>query len=136
MATNEDRRRPRGRGPAPALLAPRPRLPRLLLALALAGALTTAALISTSAPARAATLTPVSGFGSNPGNLAMYAYRPDGLAAGAPLVVALHGCTQNAQAYYDHSGWAELADSYGFTVIFPQTSTANAERLLQLVRFR
>src|SRR5690606_15593025 len=55
-----------------------------------------AAVIAVAAPANAATLTQVTSFGSNPGNLSMYVYRPDGVGAGAPLVVALHGCTQNA----------------------------------------
>lgn len=94
---------------------------RVLTALLLLAGL--AALPAT--PAYAAGLTPVTGFGSNPGALAMYAYRPDGLAAGAPLVVALHGCTQSAQDYHDHAGWAKFADAYGFTVVYPQQSTAN-----------
>ncbi len=77
------------------------------------------------APAQAASLVTVTGFGSNPGNLTMHLYRPSGLPAGAPLVVALHGCTQTAQDYYANSGWAELADRHGFAVVFPQTSSAN-----------
>jgi len=67
-----------------------PRLLRIILPvlalLAAAAGLTVAA-----APAYAATLTSVSSFGSNPGNLTMYSYRPDGVASGAPLVVAMHG---------------------------------------------
>jgi len=47
-----------------------------------------AVLVVPSHPARAASLNPVTGFGSNPGNLAMYAYRPDGLAANAPLMMS------------------------------------------------
>ncbi|MEU2051456.1 esterase, partial [Streptomyces albidoflavus] len=42
---------------------------------------------SLTAPARAASLTEVTGFGSNPGNLRMFRYVPDGLPAGRPLVV-------------------------------------------------
>ncbi|MFI8219618.1 PHB depolymerase family esterase [Streptomyces sp. NPDC085932] len=75
--------------------------------------------------AAAASLTQVTGFGTNPGNLSMYTYVPDGLPAGAPLVLALHGCTQSAQDYYAHSGWPKLADQYGFALVFPQTSGAN-----------
>ena len=45
--------------------------------------------------ASAATLTEVTGFGSNPGNLQMFEYIPTGLAANWPVVVALHGCTQS-----------------------------------------
>jgi poly(hydroxyalkanoate) depolymerase family esterase len=77
-------------------------------------------------PAHAASsLTQVTGFGANPGNLAMYSYVPQGLPQGAPLVVALHGCTQTATDYYDHSGWPQFADKWGFAVVFPQTSSAN-----------
>ncbi|MEV5829236.1 PHB depolymerase family esterase [Spirillospora sp. NPDC052242] len=67
----------------------------------------------------------VTGFGSNPGNLQMFEYVPAGLPSGAPVVVALHGCTQSADAYHRHSGWPELADRWGFAVVYPQTTTAN-----------
>lgn len=76
-------------------------------------------------PASAAGLTQVTSFGSNPGNLAMYEYAPTGLAAGRPLVVALHGCTQSASDYFTHSGWQKYADLWGFALVFPQTSSAN-----------
>ncbi|OII61259.1 esterase [Streptomyces sp. CC53] len=93
---------------------------------AAAGALAlTAGLVAVAPQASAATLTRITGFGSNPGNLSMYAYAPDGLPAGAPLVVALHGCTQSAGDYFAHSGWPELADRYGFALVLPQTGTAN-----------
>lgn len=85
----------------------------------------TGGLLAVSPPASAAALTQVTGFGTNPGNLSMYAYRPDGLPAGAPLVVALHGCTQSANDYYTHSGWPKFADAYGFALVLPQTSSAN-----------
>ncbi|MEU9203983.1 PHB depolymerase family esterase [Streptomyces sp. NPDC048332] len=84
---------------------------------------TTAA--ATPAAAAAGGLQQVTAFGSNPGNLQMYAYTPAGLPAGAPLVVALHGCTQTASAYYANSGWPEFADAWGFFVVFPQTTSAN-----------
>lgn len=37
----------------------------------------------------------------------------------APLVVALHGYTQSAQAYEDTTEWHVLAGRYGFYVIYP-----------------
>ncbi len=77
------------------------------------------------ASAATGSLVQVSSFGSNPGALSMYTYTPANLPAHAPLVVALHGCTQTANDYFSHSGWAELADRYGFSVVFPQQSTAN-----------
>ncbi|BFV56482.1 hypothetical protein KCMC57_up15860 [Kitasatospora sp. CMC57] len=94
---------------------------------ATAGALALAAgLLTAGAPlATAAGLTQVTGFGSNPGSLAMYEYAPAGLPTGAPLVVALHGCVQSASDYHSHSGWAQFADQYGFAVVYPQTNSAN-----------
>ncbi|MEU9758672.1 PHB depolymerase family esterase [Streptomyces sp. NPDC047987] len=83
---------------------------------------------ASAAPATAAVaggLQQVTGFGTNPGNLQMFAYVPDGLPANAPLVVALHGCAQSADAYYTNSGWPKYADLWGFAVVFPQTSAAN-----------
>ncbi|MFJ9541098.1 PHB depolymerase family esterase [Streptomyces sp. NPDC101225] len=78
-----------------------------------------------SSAAAAGTLQQVTGFGSNPGNLAMYEYAPSDLPADAPLVVALHGCTQSASDYHAHSGWQKFADEWGFAVVYPQTSAAN-----------
>ncbi|MEV7568842.1 extracellular catalytic domain type 1 short-chain-length polyhydroxyalkanoate depolymerase [Streptomyces tanashiensis] len=85
----------------------------------------TGGLVAVGPQASAAGLTQVTGFGSNPGNLSMYAYTPQALPAGAPLVVALHGCTQSASDYYTHSGWPTFADRYGFALVLPQTSSAN-----------
>ncbi len=70
-------------------------------------------------------LTQVTGFGSNPGALANYSYLPSNLSAGAPLVVALHGCTQNATDYFGHAGWQKFADLNGFALVLPQQSSAN-----------
>jgi len=61
----------------------------------------------------------------NPGNLAGRCYVPPGLTGPAPLVVVLHGCTQDA-ALYDHgSGWSALADRHGFLLLFPEQRRAN-----------
>lgn len=75
--------------------------------------------------ATAASLQEVTGFGANPGALRMFRYVPDGLPAGRPVVVALHGCTQNASGYGTGSGWLQLADRWGFSVVLPQQQTAN-----------
>lgn len=105
----------------------RPRTPLARLAAAVAGAAAFAAatLVAVAAPAQAASLVQVTGFGSNPGNLAMYAYRPDGLPANAPAVVLLHGCTQNATTYFTNSGWRKYADQWKFALIVPQQPSAN-----------
>ncbi|WP_375165590.1 PHB depolymerase family esterase [Streptomyces sp.] len=73
----------------------------------------------------AAGLIGVTGFGTNPGQLNMYVYRPASPAPNPAVVFALHGCTQNAQGYADHSGLPELADRYGFLVVFAETTTSN-----------
>lgn len=75
--------------------------------------------------AAAASLQEVTGFGTNPGALRMFRYVPDGLPAGRPVVVALHGCTQNASGYGTGSGWTQLADRWGFSVVLPQQQSAN-----------
>lgn len=64
-------------------------------------------------------------FGSNPGNLRMLSYVPQGLPKGRPLVIALHGCTQTAAVYDYGSGWSNLADRHGFAVLFPEQQRAN-----------
>ncbi|MCL2731290.1 MAG: hypothetical protein FWE15_14850, partial [Actinomycetia bacterium] len=104
--------------------ARRPRRHPALAALLSVLALLAAGLgvVASAAPASAAGLTQVTSFGSNPGNLAMYEYAPANLPAGAPLVVALHGCTQSASDYFTHSGWQKYADLWGFALVFPQTS--------------
>lgn len=70
-------------------------------------------------------LTAVTGFGSNPGGLSLFLYEPANLGSHVPLVVALHGCTQTADASAT-TGWDALADRYGFLVAYPQTTANNA----------
>ena len=63
--------------------------------------------------------------GPNPGNLKARYYGPAGIDGPAPLVVVLHGCTQDA-AVYDHgTGWSTLADRHGFALLFPEQQRAN-----------
>ena len=68
----------------------------------------------------AGTFAEVTSFGSNPGNLKMFTYVPDGLPDPAPLVVVLHGCRQSASSYLEHSGWKEQADKGGFALLLPE----------------
>lgn len=67
----------------------------------------------------------VEDFGSNPGDLKMYKHVPDGEPTGSPLVVVLHGCDQTAQYIADLSGYNEMADEYGFYVVYPQQRLTN-----------
>jgi poly(hydroxyalkanoate) depolymerase family esterase len=64
-------------------------------------------------------------FGANPGALAMLAYVPASLRAGAPLVVLLHGCGQEPAAFATESGWIALADRVGLGLVLPTQSEEN-----------
>jgi poly(hydroxyalkanoate) depolymerase family esterase len=64
-------------------------------------------------------------FGSNPGNLRMFTYRPQVLAQPRALVVVLHGCTQTAAGYDEGAGWSTLADRYGFALLLPEQQRSN-----------
>ncbi|SED97588.1 esterase, PHB depolymerase family [Streptomyces misionensis] len=76
-------------------------------------------------PASAASLTQVTNFGDNPGNMQMYVYVPDTHTAKPPIVLAMHGCGGSGPAFYSGSEFASLADRYGFIVIYP-TATQSA----------
>jgi poly(hydroxyalkanoate) depolymerase family esterase len=65
------------------------------------------------------------GFGSNPGDLRMFAYVPPVLAPKPALVVVLHGCTQTAMGYDVGTGWSALAERYGFTLLMPEQKSSN-----------
>jgi len=76
-------------------------------------------------PATVDRLSDLDGVRDNPGKLRARCYVPPGLEGPAPLVVVLHGCTQDA-AVYDHgSGWSTLADRHGFLLLFPEQQRAN-----------
>ncbi|WP_098898026.1 extracellular catalytic domain type 1 short-chain-length polyhydroxyalkanoate depolymerase [Streptomyces sp. st77] len=93
---------------------------------ALAGPGAAGASAAEPAQARAtAALERVTSFGANPGGLNMYVHRPAALPANAPVVVALHGCTQGAQVYSDNSGLNTFADRHGFLVVYAETTTVN-----------
>ncbi len=69
--------------------------------------------------------TEITGFGSNPGNLRMFKHVPAGLPSNAPLVVALHGCSQSAASYDAETGWQMLAERWQFALLLPQQQSAN-----------
>ncbi|WP_375397166.1 alpha/beta hydrolase family esterase [uncultured Sphingomonas sp.] len=84
-----------------------------------------AGMMPTILPSR---LKPLPSAGSNPGALVGSYYVPDG-GGRLPLVVVLHGCTQNA-AVYDHgAGWSALAERHGFALLFPEQQRANNPNL-------
>ncbi|MFI5673777.1 extracellular catalytic domain type 1 short-chain-length polyhydroxyalkanoate depolymerase [Streptomyces cellulosae] len=72
-----------------------------------------------------ATLTEVTNFGTNPSNLQMYLYVPDNVTAHPAVVVAVHYCTGSGPAMYNGTEWAQLADRYGFVVVYPSVTRAS-----------
>lgn len=83
--------------------------------------------LPTGAPA--AHLSDLHGFGDNPGALRALTYVPAGLGRGAPLVVALHGCTQTAAGYDHGTGWSTLAEREGFALLLPEQARTNNANL-------
>lgn len=100
----------------------RPRWLPLLMALLVAVMMVVWDRTAQAAPSR---LTPVTAFGSNPGNLLMFQIVPDDLPPRAPLVVVMHGCFVTAANFDDETGWAELADRWNVALVFPQQNQAN-----------
>ncbi len=72
-----------------------------------------------------AELIEVTDFGLNPGDLTMCTYMPNNLEASRPLVVALHGCAQQASNYDDETGWIKFADKNQFALLLPQQELPN-----------
>ncbi|MCD7440695.1 PHB depolymerase family esterase [Streptomyces lincolnensis] len=72
-----------------------------------------------------AALTEVTNFGTNPSNLQMYLYVPDNVTAKPAVVVAVHYCTGSGPAMYNGTEWAQLADRYGFVVVYPSVTRAS-----------
>lgn len=103
---------------------PRPRTTALATILALLVA-TTVLLPGRTAHAEPGQLTPVVGFGSNPGSLLMFEWIPEDLPPDAPVVVVLHGCFASATVYDDETGWTMLAERWKVALVFPEQTAAN-----------
>jgi poly(hydroxyalkanoate) depolymerase family esterase len=68
----------------------------------------------------------IAAFGSNPGALRMLICVPASVPqAGAPLVVVLHGCGQQAAQFAGETGWLAQAARLGFVVVMPEQVSAN-----------
>jgi len=72
-----------------------------------------------------ASLQPIEDFGPNRGQLNMYVYIPDGHEPNSTMVVALHGCEQEATDFDDETGLIALADALKFVLLFPEQRQAN-----------
>ena len=106
-----------------AVRIPRRRLWAAIIAV-LALPLTALTAVIGAQSASAATLTRVTGFGSNPSNLNMYVYVPNNVSARPALLVAIHYCTGSAQAFYSGGAhdYVTAADRYGFVIVFPEAT--------------
>lgn len=71
--------------------------------------------------AQTAQLEQVTNFGSNPSGVRMFIYVPDNVASNPAVIVAVHYCTGTAQAYYQGSQYATLAEQHGFIVVYPES---------------
>ncbi|KAF8647054.1 hypothetical protein AX16_006891 [Volvariella volvacea WC 439] len=61
----------------------------------------------------------VTDFGTNPTGVQMFVYRSPNVKPNPALIVAMHYCTGTAQAYFSYTQYANLADTYGYIVIYP-----------------
>jgi len=65
-------------------------------------------------------------FGANPGRLRLRIYLPAvPVRPGAPLIVLLHGCGQDAASFAADAGWTALADRLGVPLLLPEQQQAN-----------
>jgi len=96
-----------------------------MLGVAATAATLVAAVLTFASPASAATLTEITGFGTNPTNLRMHLYVPDRVAARPAILVAVHYCSGSGPAFYSGTQYASLADQYGFIVIYPSVTRSS-----------
>jgi poly(hydroxyalkanoate) depolymerase family esterase len=80
---------------------------------------------ATARPVRTA----LTGFGSNPGALSGWRVVPTRVAGRVPLVVVLHGCTQNAADIDNGAGWSTLAAEAGFALLLVEQARSNNPNL-------
>jgi acetylxylan esterase len=66
-------------------------------------------------------LVQVTNYGTNPTNVGMYVYKPTTVKANPAVIVAIHECTATGPEYFTGSPYAQLADTYGFIVIYPSS---------------
>ncbi|KAF2997887.1 hypothetical protein E8E13_003990 [Curvularia kusanoi] len=64
-------------------------------------------------------LTRVSNFGNNPTGLEMNIAVPSKIATKPGIILALHGCFGNGEAYYQQTKYSQIAEQKGFLTIYP-----------------
>lgn len=63
-------------------------------------------------------------FGSNPGNLRMFEHVPAEAQGSLPLILVLHGCTQD-HGYAEQVGLLDLAEQHGVALVLAEQQAAN-----------
>ena len=82
--------------------------------------------VSESAVEAGARLVEVAAFGANPGRLRMRLHVPAATPRpGAPLLVLLHGCGQDAVRFAESAGFVALADRLGAPLLLPDQQAEN-----------
>ncbi|KAG8769692.1 hypothetical protein FRC20_003277 [Serendipita sp. 405] len=71
------------------------------------------------------TFTEIKNFGTNPTGVRAWLYVPATLAARPPIIVGIHWCHGDANAFYSGTQFATLAAQKGFIVIYPQTPNSD-----------
>ncbi|MFJ9719393.1 PHB depolymerase family esterase [Streptomyces sp. NPDC101213] len=72
-----------------------------------------------------ATLTEVTGFGTNPSALRMYVYAPAAVTAHPAVLVAVHWCGGSGPDMHAGTEYARLADRYGFVIVYPSVTRSS-----------
>ncbi|WP_344555957.1 extracellular catalytic domain type 1 short-chain-length polyhydroxyalkanoate depolymerase [Kitasatospora saccharophila] len=82
--------------------------------------------LQTAPRAAAASLTQITNFGTNPTGLLMHLYVPASVKPNPPILLALHGCQGTGPYLYSSTDFGQLADQYGFLVIYPSTNPSGS----------
>jgi len=77
---------------------------------------------SSTARAASASLVQVTNFGTNPTGLQMWLYVPTSVKPHPQILLALHQCTGSGPGFFSGTEFANLADQYGFIVIYPSVT--------------
>src|SRR5579883_2107566 len=77
---------------------------------------------SSTAHAASGSFVQITNFGSNPTSLQMWLYTPPNVKAHPAILLALHQCTGSGPGFESGTQFANLADQYGFLVIFPSVT--------------
>ncbi|MGW4697910.1 extracellular catalytic domain type 1 short-chain-length polyhydroxyalkanoate depolymerase [Kitasatospora cineracea] len=82
--------------------------------------------LQTAPRAAAASLTRIADFGTNPTGLLMDLYVPASVKPNPPILLALHGCQGSGPYLYSSTDFGQLADQYGFLVVYPSTNPSGS----------